>query len=400
MTYDATEHAQINKVTASAFKSAVRRELDSGELVGAVAVATNEHGPIYEGAFGWRDLASQAPMKLDTVFMLASMTKTITSVAAMQLVEQGKIALDQPLGELVPELANLEVLEGFGADGAPRLRPAKRPVTLRRLLTHTSGFGHEIWSQDIARYQAATGMPSLGTQTNASLRLPLLFDPGEKWEYGVGLEWVGKAIEAASGETLGAYLRRNVTGPLSMRDTEFGIAPAHRGRVASVYQREPDGRLTPTEMSSKPGEYEAGGGGLYGTAGDYLVFLRMLLNDGAHEGRRILKPETVALMGQSQTGSVAVAAMKSREPRTSNDFELFPDMVKRWGLAAMITPAAVPHGRSAGSQTWGGIANCYFWLDPAKRIAGVFLTQVMPFGDRRILDLAAAFERAIYGAPE
>jgi len=398
VTYDATEHAQ-NKVSAWAFESAVRRGLDSGELVGVIAVATNEAAPIYQRAFGWRDLASQAAMKLDTVFMLASMTKTVTSVAALQLVEQGKIGLDQPLGDVVPELADLKVLEGFSAAGAPRLRPAKRPVTLRHLLTHTSGFGHDVWSADIRRYQAATGLPLLSTQTNASLRLPLLFDPGDRWEYGVGLEWAGKVVEAVSGKTLGAYLRENVTGPLGMRDTEFGIVPGHRGRVASVYRRQPDGGLEPIKMTAMPGEYEAGGGGLYGTAGDYLVFLRMLLNRGEHKSRRILKPETVAMMGENHCGEVSVAMMRSGDPLTSNDFELYPEMVKRWGLHAMITPSAGPDGRSAESQGWGGVANCYFWIDPKKQIAGVFLTQIMPFGDKRALALSAAFERGVYGRP-
>ena len=397
MTRDATEHPRNKEAKASAFESAVRRQLDSGELVGMVAVATDEMAPIYERAFGWRDLASQAPMKLDTVFMLASMTKTVTSVAALQLVEQGKVGLDQPLGSVVPELADLKVLEGFSAAGAPRLRPAKRPVTLRHLLTHTSGFGHDIWSKDIPRYQKATGIPLLSTQTNASLRLPLLFDPGEKWEYGVGLEWVGKVIEAVSGRTLGAYLRENISGPLDMGDTEFGIAPSHHGRVASVYRRQADGGLAPIEMTARPGEYEAGGGGLYGTAGDYMVFLRMLLNRGEHNNHRILKPETVAMMGENHCGDVSVAMMKSGDPLMSNNFELYPEMAKRWGLHAMVTPSAGPDGRSAGSQGWGGIANCYFWIDPNKRIAGIFLTQIMPFGDERALALSAAFERGVYG---
>jgi CubicO group peptidase (beta-lactamase class C family) len=196
---------------------------------------------------------------------------------------------------------------------------------------------------------------------------------------------------------LGVYLRENVTGPLGMRDTEFGIAPSHHGRVASVYRRQADGGLTPIEMTATPGEYEAGGGGLYGTAGDYTVFLRMLLNQGEHDNQRILKPETVAMMGENHCGEVSVAMMKSGDPLSSNDFELYPEMVKRWGLHAMVTPSAGPDGRSAGSQGWGGIANCYFWIDPAKRIAGVFLTQIMPFGDKRALALSAAFERGVYG---
>jgi methyl acetate hydrolase len=399
MSSGATKTALDGRRIDTAFETAVQRALDAGALAGAVAVATTDGAPIYERAFGWRDVETHAPMRLDTVFMLAFMTKTVTAVAAMQLVEQGKVGLHQPLGEVVPELANLEVLEGFDAAGKPRLRPAKRPVTLSHLLTHTSGFGRDIWSADIARFQAETGIPVLDTQTNASLLLPLLFGPGEGWAYGVGLEWAGKVVEGVAGTTLGAYLRANVTGPLGMRDTEFGIAAAHNGRIASVYQREPDGRLTQIEMVSAPGEYEQGGGGLYGTAGDYQVLLRMLLNHGKHEDRQILKPETVALMGENHSGSVAVAMMKSGRPRMSNDFELFPEMDKRWALAAMLTPSAGPNGRSPGSLTWGGIANCFFWIDPAKRIAGIFLTQIMPFGDKRALDLAGAFERQVYGLP-
>jgi methyl acetate hydrolase len=399
MSSGATKIALDGRGINTAFEAAVQRALDAGELAGAVAVATTDRAPIYERAFGWRDVATHAPMRLDTVFMLASMTKTVTAVAAMQLVEQGKVSLDQPLGEVVPELANLEVLEGFDVAGKPRLRPAKRPVTLSHLLTHTSGFGHDIWSADIARFQAETGIPVLDTQTNASLRLPLLFDPGKGWAYGVGLEWAGKVVVAVAGTTLGAYLRANVTGPLGMRDTEFGIAPVHGARVASVYQREPDGRLRRIEMAAAPGEYEQGGGGLYGTAGDYQVLLRMLLNHGKHKDRQVLRPETVALMGENHSGSVAVAVMKSGRPQMSNDFELFPEMDKRWALAAMLTPSAGPNGRSPGSLTWGGIANCYFWLDRAKQIAGIFLTQIMPFGDKRALDLAGAFERQIYGLP-
>ncbi len=399
MNSGASKIALDGRGISKAFEAAVQHALDAGELAGAVAVATTDRVPIYERAFGWRDVATLAPMRLDTVFMLASMTKTVTAVAAMQLVEQGKVGLHQPLGEVVPELANLEVLEGFDAAGKPRVRPAKRPVTLSHLLTHTSGFGHDIWSADIARFQEETGIPALDTQTNASLRLPLLFDPGEGWAYGVGLEWAGKVVEAVAGTTLGAYLRANVTGPLGMRDTEFGIAPAHAGRVASVYEREPDARLRQIEMAAAPGEYEQGGGGLYGTAGDYQVLLRTLLNHGRHKDRQVLRPETVALMGQNHSGSVAVAMMKSGRPRMSNDFELFPEMDKRWALIAMLTPSAGPNGRSPGSLTWGGIANCYFWIDHAKQIAGIFLTQIMPFGDKRALDLAAAFERQIYGLP-
>ena len=380
----------------SAIDASLHRAAEDRLVPGVVAMAATDAGLVYEGAFGVRDLSAATPMSLNTVFLLASMTKLVTSVAALQLVEQGKLALDEPLGRPIPELAAPMVLDGFSADGSPRLRPAKRPLTLRRLLTHTSGFGHEAWSAGIARYQDVTGAPKESSRTNASLRMPLLFDPGERWEYGIGLEWVGKAIEAASGKTLGAYFREHLTGPLEMNDTVFGVVPSHSGRLARVHQRDPDGSLRPIDVDTKPGEYEAGGGGLFGTAGDYLTFLRMLLNHGRLGRSQILKPETVELLGRNHLGPIEVVQMKSGLPALSNDFELFPGMSKKWGLGALINVEPGPNGRSPGSQGWGGIANCYYWLDPTKRLAGVFLIQILPFGDPIALDLFGRFERHVY----
>ena len=336
---------------APSFDEAMSLALEAGEMAGVVAVAGTVEEILYQRAFGWRESSAATPMTMDTVFMTASMTKTVTSVAAMQLVEQGRLSLDEPLERLVPDFANPMVLEGFDERGAPRLRAASKPITLRGLLTHTSGYGHDIWSPDLRRYQEATGTPPLSSQTNASLRVPLLFDPGERWEYSIGLEWAGKVIEAATGQTLGDYLRDNVTGPLGMRDTFFGIVPAHSGRVATVHQRDPDGSLRRIDMTSTPGEYEAGGGGLYGAAGDYLALFRMLLNDGRHGDQQILQRETVASMSRNNIGEVQVTTMKSCVPDVSNDFELFPQMSKKWGLCAMLTPEAGPNGRSAGSLT-------------------------------------------------
>jgi methyl acetate hydrolase len=336
-------------------------------------------------------------MTLDTIFLLASMTKLVTSVAAMQIVEQGKIDLDEPLGRVVEALSAPLVLDGFDGDDAPILRPARTPLTLRRLLTHTSGFGHEAWSPPIARYQDVTGSPQESSRTLASLHMPLLFDPGERWEYGIGLEWVGKCIEAASGQTLGAYFRDHITGPLGMKDTTFGVVPSHRGRLARVHQREPDGSLRRIDVSTKVGEYESGGGGLFGSAGDYLSFLRMLLNGGRHGDVRILKPKTVSSMIGNHIGSIDVVGMKSGMPSVSNDFELFPGESKKWGLGALVNVEAVPGGRAAGSLGWGGVANCYYWLDPSTRLAGVFMTQVLPFGDPTALSIFGEFERCVYG---
>jgi methyl acetate hydrolase len=388
-------HATGNVADLS-FDEAMSVALEAGDIAGVVAVAGTLGSLVYERAFGWRDPSTATPMTMDTVFMSASMTKAVTSVAAMQLVERGRVSLDEPLSRFVPDFAKPMVLDGFDERGAPRLRAASKPITLRRLLTHTSGYGHDIWSPDLMRYRKATGTPPMSSGTNASLRVPLLFDPGERWEYSIGLEWAGKVIEAVTGQTLGVYLRDNVTGPLGMRDTAFGIVPTHSGRVAAIHQRNPDGSLRRIEFTQTPGEYEAGGGGLYSTAGDYLTLFRMLLNGGRHEDQQILMAETVESMSRNQIGEAQVTTMKSCMPDSSNDFELFPQMLKKWGLYAMLTPDAGPNGRSAGSLTWGGIANCYFWIDPAKGIAGIFMTQIMPFGDAKALELSAAFEREIY----
>jgi methyl acetate hydrolase len=382
----------------SRIDEALRSASDARVVAGVVAMATTGRKLIYEGAVGRRDLSRTAPMTLDTVFLLASMTKTLTSTAALQLVEQEKLGLDRPIGEVVRELADVPVLEGFDGNGKPRLRPAKRPITLRHLLTHTSGFGHEVWNADVGRYQAATGTPLGSSGTNASLRLPLLFDPGERWEYGISIEWVGKAVEAASGKTLGQYFRDHLTGPLGMRDTNFGVAPQQRSRLATVHRRDADGAIHPIDMEVQTSEYEAGGGGLYSTAEDYVTFLRMLLNRGDHVGHRILRPKTAALMVQNHIGDIPVTEMKTMIPDVSNDFELFPGMLKKWSLAGLINTVRGPNGRSAGSLAWGGVANTYFWLDSSRRVAGVFMTQVMPFGDRQTLDLFGQFERELYGA--
>jgi methyl acetate hydrolase len=376
----------------------LRRAADAKEVPGVVAMAANEKGVIYEGAFGTRDLAKGPAMTLDTMFRLASMTKAVTSVAAMQLVEQGKLQLDQPIGGILPELSAPQVLAGFDDSGAPKLRPAKRPITLRHLLTHTAGFGYEIWDPSLIRYVKATGMPSIFTAKLASLRLPLVFDPGERWEYGINLDWVGRAIEAVSGLPLEVYFRQHIFAPLAMADTDYVVSPAQQARLVSVHQRQADGSLQPGAPSDPPWrEFWSGGGGLYSTGRDYLVFLQMLLHQGRFNGAQLLRPQTVALMGQNQIGDIHAGILKTAMPERSNDVDFFPGMACKWGLGYMLTPQPGPNGRSAGSLTWAGIFNTYYWLDPQKRIAGVFLTQILPFADPKAVALYGEFESGIYG---
>ncbi|MGC2413620.1 MAG: serine hydrolase domain-containing protein [Stellaceae bacterium] len=377
----------------------LKAAIGRGDVPGVVAMAANRDGRVYEGAFGRRALPNGAAMTADTVFWLASMTKAITSTAAMQLVETGKLALDRPIAGLLPELASPRVLEGFDAAGEPKLRPATRPITLRHLITHTSGFVYDIWNAPIGRYMEKTGIPGIISCQDAALGLPLVFEPGEKWDYGIGIDWVGKAVERASGQTLGEYFAEHLFGPIGMKDAGFKLTAERRARLVGMHARGEGGALAPIEfeLPQEP-EFEMGGGGLYGTAADYLAFQRVFLNEGRAEGRQVLKPQTVALMAQNAIGELNVRPLKTVVPAYSNDAEFFPGMVKKWGLGFMISTAAVPGGRGAGSLAWAGLGNTYFWIDPRAGVAGVILMQLLPFADRKSLALLDAFEEALYAA--
>jgi CubicO group peptidase (beta-lactamase class C family) len=391
MSNDAT--ARKSKIDA-----ALKRATDAGDVPGVVAMATDRSSTIYEGAFGKRVLGQPAPMTVDTVAWIASMTKAITSAGAMQLVEQGKLDLDVPAGKVVPEVGAAQVLEGFDAAGQPRMRAPKRPITLRHLLTHIAGFGYEIWSPDIGKYQEAKGIPGVITCQNAALTTPLLFDPGERWFYGISIDWVGKMVEAVSGQRLGAYLQGNVLAPLGMTSTAFKITPAMRERLAKIHQRGDDDKLVPQmelELPQEP-EFEMGGGGLYSTAGDYLKFVRMILNRGKAGGAQVLKPETVDLMTRNNMGEARVCLLKTAIPPLSNDAEFFPGVPKTWGLSFQINAEKAPTGRPAGGLMRAGLANSYFWIDPTNGIGGVYLTQVLPFADKKSLPLYYEFEKAFY----
>ncbi len=379
--------------------AALSRTVEAREVPGVVALAATDNGVMYEGAFGTRDLAKGPAMTLDTVFRIASMTKAVTSVATMQLVEQGKLRLEEPIGSVLPELASPQVLERFDASGAPRLRPAKRPITLRHLLTHTAGFGYEFWNPGLIRYVDVTGVPSLRTGKLAALRMPLVFDPGERWEYGINTDWVGRIVEAASGQSLDAYFREQIFSPLGMTDTGFSLSATQEARLVNVHQRRADGSLEPTATEARAqSEFSSGGGGLYSTGRDYLVFLQMLLHQGRFNGAQLLRPETVALMAQNQIGDINAGIMKTAMPELSNDVDFFPGIPCKWGLGYMINTQPGPAGRSAGSLTWAGIYNSYYWIDPQKRVAGVILTQILPFADHRAVRLYGEFERGVYDA--
>jgi CubicO group peptidase (beta-lactamase class C family) len=379
----------------------LRGAVKAREAPGVVALAAGDEGPIYEGAFGVRDVDAGGAMSLDTVFRIASMTKAITAVAAMQLVEQGRLGLDDPAPAVDPALNSPQVLEGFDAAGQPRLRPAKRPITLRHLLTHTAGFTYDWSNADTQRYVQTSGMLPMSSGKRAALCQPLAFDPGDKWEYGINIDWVGRIVETVSGQPLETYLRRHVCGPLGMDDTGFALTPEQRARLTAVHQRQADGTLVPQgfDFPVDP-EFHGGGGALYSTGRDYLTFLRMLLHDGELNGARILRPETVALINRNHVGDLQAGRLPSLVSERAHDFELFPGMKVRWGLAYMLNSEPGPDGRSADSPSWAGIFNSYYWLDPARRVAGVIIAQMLPFADPAMLRLYGRFERGVYALLE
>jgi CubicO group peptidase (beta-lactamase class C family) len=377
----------------------LRQKTDAREIPGVVAIAANSQEVIYQGAFGKRDLSKPDAMTADSVFWIASMTKAITSAGGMQLVEQGKLSLDAPIGKVLPDLASPQVLEGFDAKGEPKLRPANKPITLRHLMTHTAGFCYDMWNGDMVKYLEKTGLPAVTTCKNDALKTPIMSDPGTRWEYGTNIDFVGKAVEAVSGKRLDAYLRDHLFTPLGMSDTGFKLGDSQRKRLVGMHARGEDGTLTPIpfEMEQEP-EFYMGGGGLYGTAGDYIKFTRMILNKGKGKGNgnQVLKPETVATMGQNHIGGINMTKMFSAVPGATNDVDLYPDMVKKWGLSFLINTAKTPEGRSPGSLAWAGLANTYYWIDPSRDVSGVILMQLLPFADKNCLEAFAGFERGVY----
>jgi methyl acetate hydrolase len=372
---------------------ALQAKVTAREIPGAVAMAANEASVIYEGAFGFRDTGTASRMSTDTIFRIASMVKLLTSVAALQLVERGKLKLDEPAGNIDPTLGSAQVLAGFDAKGVPQLRPAQKPMTLRHLLTHTSGFSYPLWDRNVVRYlKIARSNPALP-------RMPLMFEQGARWAYGGSLDRVGRMVEIAGAQTLDRYFSDHITGPLGMNDTGFSITVKQRARQASLHVRDANGKLLPQplERLTVPKVF-SGGGSMYSTAPDYLTLLQALLNSGSLRGASILRPETVALMSANQIGNLEAGILKTTNPALSNDVDFFPGVQLRWGLGHMINIDSVPDGRKAGSLTWAGLFNTYYWIDPVTRIAGVIMMQILPFADQQALKAYRSFERGIYHA--
>ena len=382
-----------NATGTAAIDASLRSAVERQDVPGVVALITDRKGIIYQGAFGVADVSTGRPLAANSLFRIASMTKAVTSAALMQLVEQGRIGLSDPAEKYLPELAGLKVLEKFDpATGDYSVRPVTKKPTVRHFLTHTSGlaypFTSAIW-RDL-KPRAGETYPFGG---------PLLFEPGERWHYSTSTDVVGRLIEVVPLKKLEDYFRRHIFEPLKMDDTSYNVPEAKGPRLVAQQQRagdKMDGAMT--LRSPQPGLTIAapiGGGGLASTASDYGRFVRMFLNNGELDGARVLKAETVALMGQNHIGAVSVPALKSALPRSAN-FTFIADGRDKWGLGFLITTDQVPGKRSPGSLSWGGINNTFFWIDPSRGIAGVIMMQYLPFADAKALATYDVFERGAY----
>ncbi|MBR0650971.1 beta-lactamase family protein [Roseomonas terrae] len=373
--------------------------VQAGDIPGVVVAAAGREDAGFVQGFGVRRLGGAEPMAPDTVVWIASMTKAVTAAAAMRLVEAKRLALDAPASEVLPEIGRIQVLDGFDADGKALLRAPRVAITLRHLLTHTSGFSYEMWSADTIKARRALGLPPMASGKLAALNLPLLFDPGEAWHYGIGVDWAGRMVEAVTGQSLGTHFAETIFAPLGMADTGFQLTDAMRARLAPIHARGPDGSLTPLERGVEvEREFDSGGGGLYSTARDYLAFARMILNGGRHGRERLLRPETIAMMAQDQIPRMAVQPMISAVPAASNDADFFPGQHCGWGLSFLINRHPSPQGRSAGGLAWAGMANCYYWIDHGRGTTGIFISQVLPFFDAKAVTLFRDFEATLNAA--
>ena len=363
----------------------------AANLPGAVALITDSKETRYAKAFGMADAVNGVPMREDTLFQIASMTKALTSVAVLQLVERGQLDLDAPVGTILPELAEPQVLEGFDEAGAAILRPAKTEVTLRHLLLHTSGCAYTFMNADLLRHAMAAGKMAGGKR--ASLDLPLMFDPGTGWQYGTGIDWAGLAVEAVTGMTLGEWFEREITGPLGM--TRTGFRATWDPVEAQVHVREADGGFKTQGMVLGGGEYHNGGGGLSSTAGDYARFLRMILRGGELDGVRVLSPEMARLAREDALPPhLSAGEMTTAMPSLATEFDPLPGQRGGWTLGGfLVNTETGPAGRAPGSLHWAGIFNCYYWIDTDRDLAGVILAQIAPFADAAVLDTFAALER-------
>jgi methyl acetate hydrolase len=370
----------------------------AGGAPGVVAMATDRKANFYEGAAGRRELGKDQPMTTDSVMAIFSTTKALTGTCIMQLVEEGKVRLEDAAKRYVPEIAEIQVLDGFDSSGQPKTRAPKRDITINDLMLHTSGFCYEFFSHDDLKYRNAKSIPTVVSSSFASIRTVLLHDPGERWTYGVNIDWLGRIVEQQRGKRLGEVMRERIFDPLGMVDIGFTMSESMKARRATIHDRAMDGKLTPLPdlVLPQPPEMDMGGHGLYASVGEYMKFIRMMLGDGAGPNGRVLKAETVAQMCHNGLGSLKSGGWTTSIPSLSNEGEFFPGLPKSWAYTFQVNDAPTPSGRPAGSLMWAGLANLFYWIDRKSGVGGFWGSQILPFQDVASYPGFVDFETAVY----
>lgn len=373
----------------------LKAAVDSGGVPCAIALAADDNGLVYEGAAGPRTPEIGDAVTPDTMLRIASMTKMVATVAALQQVERGNLDLEAPVESYRPEFADVAVLDGFDG-GTPRLRAPATRATVHHLVTHTSGLGYFFINDDVNRWEQATGTPNILSGLNRVFEAPMVADPGTRFEYGINIDWLGLVVEAASGQSLDKYLAENVLAPLGMSNTTWIMSDGQRADSIPVHTKGPDGAwiATPLDWSQTP-EYWAGGHGLYSTPRDYLQFQRMLLGGGELDGERVLQTETVEAAFRNQIDGIDFPPeIKSADPMVTCDIALGPGL--KWGLGLLLNQQAMPGMRAVGSGAWAGVFNTHFWVDPTNRLTASIFTQMLPFADPAAFQLLIDYELALY----
>jgi CubicO group peptidase (beta-lactamase class C family) len=373
---------------ATALSTFLKSATDRGDVPGVVVAVVDKNGVLYNEAFGKSSTVKNTPMTKDTIFNMASMTKPITSTAIMILVDEGKLKLDDEVAKYLPKWKDPLVISKFNeADASFETRPAKRPITIRHLLTHTSGIGYGFSSPMLTTIMEKTKKSEMDS--------PLLFDPGESWAYGASTRVLGLVVEAVSGQKIDAYLQARILGPLGMNDTSYLVPTTKYSRVVAVNARNASGKFEERPMPATLPATVQGDGGLYGTASDYGLFLRMLLNRGALNGTRILSEQSAKLMLEPATGTVVVKEQQSANLSLSRNFPVGAGKDK-WGLGFQLAAEKLPNRRSPGSGTWAGIFNTHFFIDPSRELGVVVMMQTLPFYDEASMKVYAGAEEAVY----
>lgn len=382
---------------AAAVDRVLRDAVRSGALPLVVALAADRDGVVYEGAAGPRVVGRPGPATADSMLRIASMTATVTAVAALQLQERQYLELDAPVDLYCPEFARIRVLEGFDGD-TPKLRPAGARATVRQLLTHTCGLGYWFLDPDLLRWESVTGTPNVLSGSDAALTAPMTSDPGTRFGFGIGADWLGKVVEAASGLSLDAYLDAHVLGPLGMHHTGFALTEERREHLVPVHVWDPDAGWVATRMDwNREPDWWSGGHGLYSTPRDFLAFQRMLLGGGALGDAVILEPATVAAMFTDQLGGLRVpATLRTADPVMTHDCA--PGRDVGWGLGVCVGTRERIGGRGSGAAGWSGVFNSQFWVDPANGVTAAIHSQFLPFAGPAATAVCREFERTLYAS--